>query len=141
MCSSTEPPGDAGDRQLCPSYKCVAGSQLIGILQANGSVAFLGVPLTIDKQFVDTAAQGRPAELRFRFAGRCAKGGCANWAADGCGIAARISVSSGSTAARGELPDCGIRADCRWFRERGATACAACPAVMRGSEAAELCET
>jgi hypothetical protein len=122
----------AGERLLCPSHKCASGAQLIGIVQADGSVAFLGNPLSVDRQFVEIASQGRPPELRFRFASACAEGGCANWGANGCGIAAQISRSDG--IGRSELPDCGIRPQCRWFRDRGANACAACPEIVRGSE-------
>src|SRR5262245_40084522 len=84
---------DADEELLCPSHKCVSGAQLIGIVQANGLVAFLGNPLPIDRQFVEIAHQGRPPELRFRFANACAKCGCANWGTNGCGIAAQISRS------------------------------------------------
>jgi hypothetical protein len=124
----------ADEKLLCPSYKCVSGARLIGIAQADGSIAFFGKPLPIDQRFVDTAAQGRPAEQRFRFAGACAKGGCANWGGSGCGIAAQISRSD--EAGTSELPNCGIRPQCRWFRDRGASACAVCPEIVRGSEAA-----
>jgi hypothetical protein len=123
--SSTEKP-------LCPSHKCVSGSQLIGIVQADGSVAFLGNPQPVDQQFLAIAARGRAPELRFRFANTCAQGACANWAGDCCGIAAQISAAAETNTQ--DLPDCGIRPECRWYAERSARACAVCPRVVRGAE-------
>jgi hypothetical protein len=123
------------EKLLCPSYKCVSGARLIGIVQGNGSVAFLGSPLPVDRQFVDNAAQGRPAELRFRFAGACAKCSCANWKNDSCGVAAKLAPVGASTAV--DLPNCGIRPRCRWFAERGAAACAVCPEIVRGTSLEE----
>ena len=123
---------DANDKLLCPSHGCTSGAKLIGIVEATGSVAFLGTPLPIDQHFVTIAAQGRSTGLRFRFANGCARDGCANWNGDCCGIAARISKAvSGDARA---LPNCGIRPQCRWYRERGERACAVCPQVVRGCE-------
>jgi hypothetical protein len=119
-------------KSFCVPATSVSAARLIGIVQGDGSVAFLGQPLTIDRQFVDVAAQGRPAELRFRFASPCAKSGCANWSGCGCGIA--TSITQSIAAAASELPNCGIRPQCRWFREHGARACAVCPEIVRGAE-------
>ena len=121
------------EKRTCPSHQCVSGSQLIGIVQADGSVAFLGNPQPIDQQFVAVAAQGRAPELQFRFANNCAQSACANWAGNCCGIAARIAAAVAVDTQN--LPDCGIRAECRWYSERGAHACAACPQIVRGAEA------
>jgi hypothetical protein len=118
------------EKLLCPSYKCVSGARLIGILQGSGSVAFLGSPLPVDRRFVENAAQGRPAELRFRFAGACAQCRCANWQNHSCGVAAKLAPVEADAAV--ELPNCGIRPRCRWFAERGAAACAVCPEIVRG---------
>jgi hypothetical protein len=125
----------SGEKLLCPSYRCVSGARLLGIRQRDGSVAFLGSPPPIDRRFVETAAQGRPAELRFRFAGPCAQCSCANWKNESCAIAAQIAPLK--TAATTDLPNCGIRTQCRWFAERGAAACAVCPEIVRGVSADE----
>jgi hypothetical protein len=123
---------EASEKILCPSHKCTSGAQLIGIVQADGRVGFLGQPLPIDRNFVEIATQGRPPELRFRFASPCAKSRCANWGGTGCGIAAGLPKSA--APAEGNLPNCGIRPQCRWFREQGERACGVCPEVVRGSE-------
>lgn len=87
------------DKALCPGYKCVSGARLFGIVRADGTVAFLGEPLPIDRRFVDVATEGRPPELRFRFAGTCAEAACANWRAGACGIAAATATESSAAAA------------------------------------------
>jgi hypothetical protein len=104
---------------------------LIGIVEASGTVSFLGTPVEIGSEFVATATRGRSPGLRFRFANGCAEGGCANWTGDGCGIAA--AIVQGANAAP-ILPHCGIRQQCRWYRDRGGRACAVCSHVMRGCE-------
>ena len=117
---------------LCPAYQCVSAAQLIGIVNADGSVAFLGRPLPLNDQFVQIAAQGRPPELRFRFVHECAEGGCANWSGRRCEVAAQVSNSDRFPSP--DLPRCGIRSECRWFSEQGPKACAVCATVVRGAE-------
>ena len=107
--------------------KCVSSARLIGIVQAHRAFAYQGGPLPIDRQFVEVASQGRPPELRFRFASACAEGGCANWGANGCGIAAQISRSDRTSMS--ELPNCGIRPQCRLFPDRGVIR--ACAGLLR----------
>jgi hypothetical protein len=119
------------DKLLCPSYRCVKGARLIGIVRADRTVAFLGGSIPVDRQFARAAGEGRPPEVRFRFAGPCAQSGCANWNGGGCGIAAQFAVERVPPAE--ELPECGIRPQCRWFHERGPSACATCPQVVRGA--------
>ena len=90
--------------------------------------------LPVDRQFVQIASQGRPPELRFRFAGPCAEGRCINWHGSGCGIAAQVAQPDDTR--KSELPNCGIRPLCRRYRDRGESACAVCPEIVRGSEEA-----
>jgi len=127
---------DHKEKVLCPSYRCVAGAQLIGIVQTNGKVSFLGTPLGVDREFRRQAEVGRPPEVRMRFAGTCAQGGCAQWTGASCGIADRIPASENASTA--ELPTCGIRPRCRWFQQRGPAACAVCPYIVRGASPPEM---
>jgi hypothetical protein len=122
---------DDKEKVLCPSYRCVAGAQLIGIVQADGKVSFVGTPLGVDREFRQQAGAGRPPEVRLRFAGTCARGGCAQWTGAGCGVADRIPALEKAPAE--ELPACGIRPRCRWFQQRGPAACAVCPYIVRGA--------
>jgi hypothetical protein len=123
---------DSPDKLLCPSYKCVTGAMLLGIVQADGTIAFLGRPVRIDQRFVRVAQQGRAPEKRFRFAGTCAEGACMHWAGNRCELAEKLS---GSSETRPEFPECGIRLSCRWHAEQGHAACHVCVDIVRGSEA------
>lgn len=123
----------ASEKALCPSSKCVSGAKLIGIVQADGSVAFLGSPQPVDQQFVAIASRGRAPEMRFRFANPCVRGACANWAGVGCGLAAKMTAAAELAS---PLPGCGIRSDCRWYAEQGGRACAICPEIVRGADRA-----
>lgn len=123
---------DPNEELLCPSYQCVSGAQLIGIAQANQQIEFIGNPIRIDRQFVKIAQEGRPPETRFRFAKKCGKSICANWAGGHCGLIAELRDNREGLG--GELPNCGIRDRCRWYAEQGAAACDICPNIVRGSE-------
>lgn len=127
---------------LCPSWSCEAGASLIGIVLADGSVAFSKDPIVIDAAFVGVARQGRSPEKRFRFSSTCRRGGCIQWADGRCGIADRIIAEHAhrSPAEQGDrsaalnqpfvLPECSIRPQCRWHLQSGDDACRACPEVI-----------
>ncbi len=119
---------------LCPSWSCEAGASLIGIVLADGSVAFSKDRIVIDEAFVQTARQGRSPEKRFRFSSTCRRAACVQWSNDRCGIVDRIiSEHEECTTAASEpfeLPECSIRPQCRWHLQSGDTACQACPEVI-----------
>lgn len=132
---SSERTGGA-DRPRCPSSECRPGAQLLGVVLPNGRVAFTSKAIPIDEEFVRVAHEGRPPEQRFRFTTPCAERGCRQWAENRCGVIDRLLAiakergeDEAMLAAR-PLPDCAIRPDCRWFRQRGAAACAVCPDVV-----------
>ena len=131
---------------LCPSARGEEGAILLGLVAADGRVAYLRPELPIDAQFVREARRGRAPEKRFRFAAPCVEGGCAQWTGERCGLIDRVLTSRDGLAAAAEqppLPRCAIRARCRWFGQEGRTACAVCPLVVHdvsrshGSVAAE----
>jgi len=122
---------------LCPSSKCKDGAQLIGIVREDGAVNMLQEAITITQDFVDTANLGRKPEMRFRFAGKCIKNGCAQWTGERCGIIDKIMdyvedkvESSSEDNQFSQLPNCSIRSQCRWFKQRGGEACKVCPMVI-----------
>jgi hypothetical protein len=126
----------ADARQLehtCPSARCEPGATLLGIVNADGTVGYVTPPLQIDAGFVEQARQGRAPEKRFRFAGSCVEGGCAQWTGSRCGVIDRVLDSGlpvdGDAPTRAALPRCAIRSTCRWFAQSGARACGACPLV------------
>jgi hypothetical protein len=134
---------------LCPSWGCEAGASLIGIVLADGSVAFSKDRIVIDEAFVEVARQGRSPEKRFRFSSTCKRAGCVQWTDGKCGIVDRV-ISEHVTsehkdhAAAGSdpfvLPECSIRPQCRWHLQSGDEACRACPEVITdaGSETTDL---
>ena len=119
---------------LCPSWGCEAGASLIGIVLADGSVAFSKDRIVIDAAFVEVARQGRSPEKRFRFSSTCKRAACIQWTDGKCGIVDRIisEHEERATAANDAfvLPECSIRPQCRWHLQSGDAACRACPEVI-----------
>ena len=114
----------------CPSARCTVGSRVMGVVQHDGTVAYLHKPIAVDADFVEIATRGRPPEERFRFADKCAEGGCSQWTGSRCGVSDRIVRHFADDATRsGKIPECGLRPTCRWFRQNGLDACTVCPLV------------
>jgi len=109
------------------------------VTTASGRLAYPPDPVVVDRALADRLrASGRP-ESRYRFTGPCTEGGCAQWTGWRCGavdhvLDARPDPGRGprhpETPAGGPRPVCGIRADCRWYAQRGAAACRGCPTVF-----------
>lgn len=119
---------------LCPSWECEAGASLIGIVLADGSVAFSKERIVINEAFVKAARQGRAPEKRFRFSSTCKRAGCIQWTEGRCGIVDRIMEEHqdlvSAPAENFVLPECPIRPQCRWHLQSGDAACRACPEVI-----------
>jgi hypothetical protein len=106
---------------------------LIGVVEEDGRVANLGTPLPVDAGFLDAAGANGPPERRFRFSSRCVEGRCSQWDGSGCSLINRVLgyvMAAGALETPASLPHCAIRASCRWWRQRGAAACAVCPLVI-----------
>ena len=114
---------------LCPSGKCAPGAKLMGIVQEDGRIGYLGQPLEVDDQFVERAHEGRMPERRFRFVNPCAEGGCHQWTGTRCGVIDKVMTELEGHEAEA-LPRCGIRPHCRWFAQNGAAACSVCALVI-----------
>jgi hypothetical protein len=121
---------------LCPSFNCVDGALLIGIIGHEGEVNYINPAPIVDIEFVNTANQApRPPEQRFRFAAPCIKSSCAHWDGDRCGVVdlaiqSTQQANDDSIGSSKSLPKCSIRSKCRWFAQRGRDACSVCPAVF-----------
>jgi len=120
--------GETNEELLCPSARCEEGAILLGVVGPSGRVGFVRPLLVVDQEFVDAAHEGRTPEKRFRFAQPCIADGCRHWEDGRCGVADATAVRD--EAASRPLPACSIRPNCRWFSQRGAAACAACPHVV-----------
>jgi hypothetical protein len=122
------PAGDDTTELTCPSSHCAPGNLLIGIVAGDGSIVPIRPPLAVDDTFVDDARQAsqRPAEARFRFAGRCVTSSCQQWTGSRCGIGDIVAASRPEPE---PLRPCVIRPTCRWWAQNGPDACRGCALV------------
>lgn len=115
----------------CPSNRCKPGSELLGIRQDDGSVAILPQPLYIDEHFIEQVSKDEmPPEQRFRFTNKCVESGCNQWNGKGCGVIDRVVQHLQDVPALAQLPVCGIRQQCRWFRQHQFNACKVCRFII-----------
>ena len=77
-------------------------------------------------------------ENRLRFSGTCIEGACVQWTGTCCGLIERAVIENVSAVPVDILPKCTIRPSCRWFAQRGRTACAIYPAIIRKPSSASL---
>jgi hypothetical protein len=118
-------------RVLCPSAPAEVNAILVGVVQPDGSVAFIKDRIEVTREFLDIADKGRPLENRFRFSSTCLESACKQWANGGCSVPERLAyMMPRSDASDAPLPSCSIRSQCRWFDQRGADACRICPMVI-----------
>ena len=127
--SSSGEPGIT-PQALCPSSSCSPGSILLGLVQSNGTIAFLAKRRIVDEFFVKLAHEGRQPEKRFRFADTCVKSGCLQWENGRCGVIDRVLAANPGYKHSEELPACSIRTNCRWYLQWGARACGICPLIV-----------
>jgi hypothetical protein len=116
--------------KLCPSAPAQEGAVLLGVVQADGSIAYLRDRIEVSRAFLEIASVGRPAEQRFRFSSPCQESACRQWADGRCSLPGRLAEVIPEPESD-ELPRCSIRANCRWFAQTGGTACRVCPLVTR----------
>jgi hypothetical protein len=115
---------------LCPSARMKEGAILVGIVLANGQVAFSADRLVVNRDFVENARQGRSPEKRFRFGDMCVKSGCRQWTGERCGVVDQVLAAVPAGERHAALPQCSIRAQCRWYAQSGADACHVCPLIV-----------
>lgn len=121
------------DLTLCPSAPAREGASLIGVVGSDGRVVNIATPLPIDTAFLETARAHGPPEERFRFSSACQKERCGHWTGQECkliGELHHVAVRAGAELTTAALPRCSIRAQCRWWLQRGRDACAVCPLVV-----------
>jgi hypothetical protein len=118
-------------RLLCPSAPADANAILVGVIQSDGSVAFIKDRIEVTREFLTIAAKGRALETRFRFSSTCIGSKCKQWVNGGCSLPERLAdMIPRSNATDAPLPDCSIRPQCRWFDQRGSDACRICSVVV-----------
>lgn len=115
---------------LCPSAPAEEHATLLGVIRPDGSVAYIKDRVEVTREFVDLARAGRTPERRFRFSSPCQEGGCGQWADGRCSLPERLADLIPRAEAPAALPRCSVRAQCRWFHQRGTEACRVCPFVV-----------
>lgn len=120
--------------KLCPSAPALEGAILLGIVRSDGSIAYLKDRIEVTPEFQKIARVHGSPEQRFRFSALCQEKACQQWQGDRCGLPERLAAGVPQLAKADELPDCSIRAECRWFDQAGIAACRICPVVVTQSE-------
>lgn len=125
---------EAAGPPLCPSAPAAPGAKLIGVVEADGRVVNLITPLTVDANFVASAGHGGGSVgKRFRFSSPCQESRCGHWAGHECGLIGQLreaAIQLDPGVDPRPLPPCAIRAQCRWWQQRGREACAVCAMVV-----------
>lgn len=117
---------------MCPSAPAHTGALLLGRFKEDGSLAFAQKPLPVAAPFLAAAEAGGDIGKRFRFASPCMQSACSRWKDGKCLVAtAAAQVANEPTTEKATgLPECSIRAQCRWFAQEGVVACRICPQVV-----------
>ncbi len=122
----TYPPNDL---ITCPSAPCSVGSDLLGIVNEAGKISFFGKPVPITEDFVATANSGNAPEARFRFSAKCVETKCKQWSGTKCSVGSAVAEISVQTPPF-SAPNCGIRSQCRWFKQESVKACLSCALII-----------
>ncbi|MES2518335.1 MAG: hypothetical protein V4585_09525 [Bacteroidota bacterium] len=123
---------------LCPSSKAETGAILLGVITPQEQVAMFSEQVVINQEFIDSVSSEKSAESQFRFANRCVKSGCQQWASGRCGVIdAVMKVNPDLHVQATNLPTCSIRLQCRWHQQVGANACVVCPFIITDSQEIE----
>jgi hypothetical protein len=115
--------------KTCPSSLGQVGSNLLGVVNANGTVGFFTDPVEVTPEFIEDAGDFDNLERRFRFSNKCVQSGCKQWTGTECGVIKAV-LALDSIPAGKKLPDCSIRTNCRWYFQEGASACNGCRYVI-----------
>lgn len=117
---------------LCPSMTHPEKEESIAFGVVGGTVdspqlAYLREPLPVTDELLAVSGSVAPTEV-FRFAAPCANSRCQHFDDYQCHLVKRI-VNMLPTVVD-VLPACQIRANCRWWKQEGKSACLRCPQVV-----------
>ena len=115
--------------KTCPSSLGQVGSNLLGVVNANGTVGFFNDPVEVTQEFLNEAGDFENLERSFRFSNKCVQNGCKQWTGKECGVIKAV-LALDSIPAKNDLPACSIRPTCRWFYQEGTVACNGCRYVV-----------
>jgi hypothetical protein len=122
---------------LCPSAPPDwPDARLIGVAAGTATAPAVGYtgPQPVTGELLALAGPLEATEV-FRFAATCQEHACRHFDGARCGLVRKVVARL--PAVTGALPRCGIRQDCRWWREEGAAACRRCPQVVTDNPAVD----
>lgn len=119
---------------VCPSATAEPGAMVLGVVGSDQTVQFLAEPLPVTSEFIEQAKQHESPEKQYRFANRCVRSGCSQWAQGRCGVIDTIMQFNAHLPDSIPLSACSIRSQCRWFNQVGRQACLVCPFIITDSQ-------
>ena len=114
----------------CPSSVATEGSVLLGVFNKNGSLGYLSNKTEVTGKLYEEVKKTKEPEKRFRFSNTCVESGCRQWSSGKCGVINKILQTNEDLNLEAQLPNCSIRASCRWYFQEGAQACTFCPYIV-----------
>ncbi|MFF4402671.1 hypothetical protein [Streptomyces sp. NPDC001480] len=119
---------DTARTAWCPSGAAHAPESLVLGVRAgvDGRVAYLADPVPAAEVLEQIPADIEPRRV-LRFASHCVAE-CVNRRGDDCTLIERV-VTAYPAAATGRVPQCHLRAGCKWWSQAGVDACRRCPAI------------
>lgn len=132
--TDAHPDRETDTRPQCPSARPdMPGSHILGLVRGtveNPRVAFLDRLEPVSDELLALAEPVAPTEV-FRFAAPCVADACEHFDGRDCRLATRVVQRL--PEAVDEVPDCMLRAGCRWWSQEGDAACLRCPMVLTES--------
>src|ERR1700722_11260086 len=113
----------------CPSAQPnMHGAQVHGVVDAaSRKILSLDIPVPATPELLASTAPLLPTQV-LRFTAECQGGSCGHFTGSACSLVDRlVEILPASTV---ELPRCAIRANCRWFQQRGRQACLRCDQIV-----------
>ncbi|MFF4550873.1 hypothetical protein ACFY1J_43050 [Streptomyces sp. NPDC001406] len=112
----------------CPSGAAYAPESLVLGVRAgtDGQVAYLAEPVPAAEVLPLVPPDIEPRRV-LRFASHCVAE-CVNRRGTDCTLIERV-VAAYPAADFGPVPQCHLRADCKWWAQAGVSACRRCPAI------------
>jgi hypothetical protein len=113
----------------CPSAQpAMPGAVIHGVVDAaSGKIQHLSTPEPVTPELLAMTAPLLPTQV-LRISAPCQGGACGHFNGTDCTLVDRIVQIMPVTDSA--LPSCAIRANCRWFSQRGRAACMRCDQIV-----------
>lgn len=114
----------------CPSSVASEGSVLLGMINKNGTLGYIANKTIVTGDLLENLNKTEEPEKHFRFSSNCVESGCRQWNSGKCSVIKSIIHANEDIELEEQLPNCSIRASCRWYFQEGAKACSFCPYII-----------